>query len=178
MASAMLGVVCARRAAGTFASSSYRSSVLLGSNVRVLDTSDVCGGTPVKYGDFGPCVTRRNWSLRCMSSRRNTAAETNASAPAAPAFGSPEEIRATSAMIFGNFNHIDAEGKQTNLRTGRKVLRRALAGPKLVGYYPLDPLRLDPFFEDPEEERYAICVIVRANLHSHLFDVTSSRLNE
>ncbi|KAI3439130.1 hypothetical protein D9Q98_001538 [Chlorella vulgaris] len=48
-----------------------------------------------------------------------------------------ETLEQIQSRIFGN--HIG-----NGLRSGRKVLRRALVGPRLVAYYPPDPLKSDP----------------------------------
>ena len=128
------------------------SSTLSSSSSAPLGTGSAPRGSPAaRRGD------ERRRGLR-------RAASTDAQAPppppppaqsAGPEFGSPEEIRATSAHIFRNFINLDADGKRTNARTGRKILRRALAGPKLMEYYPADPFSRDPFFEEPLEERCA-----------------------
>ena len=41
----------------------------------------------------------------------------------------------------------------TNLPTGRKLLKRALIGPTLTSWYPERIRKLDALFEDPDDRR-------------------------
>ena len=60
-----------------------------------------------------------------------------------------EEIR---SRIFGT--HIG-----NGLRSGRKVLRTKLLGPKIASYYPEDILKSDPFLLDHKAERSVLVVL-------------------
>lgn len=59
-----------------------------------------------------------------------------------------QKVFAAAARIFGN--HINPTG----LQSGRKELRRTLAGPKILDWYvrPIDK-KLDPLFESPLVQR-------------------------
>lgn len=57
-----------------------------------------------------------------------------------------ESLDEVRARVFGI--HLG-----NGLRTGRKYLRRHLLGPKLVSYYPTDPVKMDPLMSDLDEER-------------------------
>ncbi len=64
------------------------------------------------------------------------------------AWTSAQKVFAAAARIFGS--HINPTG----LQSGRKELRRTLAGPKILDWYvrPIDK-KLDPLFESPLVQR-------------------------
>ena len=62
------------------------------------------------------------------------------------ATSSVESIEEIRSRIFGT--HIG-----NGLRSGRKILRRALMGEKLAAYYPENVLKMDPLMPDLKAER-------------------------
>ncbi|KAJ7529644.1 hypothetical protein O6H91_15G060100 [Diphasiastrum complanatum] len=57
-----------------------------------------------------------------------------------------KEIVEAAARIFG---HVIGNG----MRSGHKVLQQKLIGSKIAGWYPVPLQKLDPMYEDPDEER-------------------------
>ena len=49
--------------------------------------------------------------------------------------------------------HCTAPPAGNGLRSGRKVLRKALVGQKLVDYYPPDPIKADPLMLNLKAEQ-------------------------
>lgn len=56
------------------------------------------------------------------------------------------EIARKAAEIFGH--HVG-----NGLPSGRKVLRKAMIGDKLVEYYPRSLVKMDPLMVDPDDTR-------------------------
>ena len=120
--------------------------------------------------------TRRS-DLSTSSSTSSLSSSSSETSTQSLVFGSVEEIRATSARIFNNYNNVDADGKLTNKRTGRKIMNKPLIGAKVASYYPEDPFKMDPFFEDPDEERCGRHLILDVQLCSPSLLVVHGSIN-
>jgi small subunit ribosomal protein S33 len=60
---------------------------------------------------------------------------------------SKEKIQRVAARIF------QSAYNETNVPTGRKLLKKAFYGPKLLDWYPEKIEKLDMLFEDPDDKR-------------------------
>ena len=86
-------------------------------------------------------------SFEPAACRTSSSSSTSSSAASATSTESPaESVEETRARIFGT--HIG-----DGLRSGRKILRRALVGERLTSYYPPQWFGGDPLLVDVEAER-------------------------